>query len=179
MPNIFFISDTHFFDKEILTFFDHNNQRVRSFSSVEEMNETIVDNWNKVVSDQDTVYHLGDVFSTSSVSEEDFENLWFRLKGKKKLAIGNHDRKLGLFHSKSAKFNRYYFRDIQVWFKLKDKNIFASHDPKHISTLFNPAHPDKPYLNVHGHIHTLLLDGPYRNVCVENTRYTPINIEEI
>ena len=33
----------------------------RPFSSVEEMNQTIIDHWNEKVSPEDTVYHLGDI----------------------------------------------------------------------------------------------------------------------
>lgn len=52
--NIFFTSDTHFWHENIIKFCN------RPFSSVEEMNDTIIENWNKVVGENDIVFHLGD-----------------------------------------------------------------------------------------------------------------------
>ena len=62
MSNIFLISDTHFFDHEMLTYHTADGRKVREFTSVDEMNEHMVDCWNSVVGVSDTVYHLGDVF---------------------------------------------------------------------------------------------------------------------
>ena len=41
--NVFFTSDTHFWHENIIKFCN------RPFSSIEEMNDTIIENWNKVV----------------------------------------------------------------------------------------------------------------------------------
>jgi calcineurin-like phosphoesterase family protein len=51
---IYFTADTHF---------GHDRTRVlhkRPFDSVEDMNATLIRNWNSVVQTTDTVYHLGD-----------------------------------------------------------------------------------------------------------------------
>ena len=85
MSNIFVISDTHFGHKNILTFLNEDGSRVRDFSSLEEMDELIVENWNKTVSDQDIVYHLGDVYFGAG-----HQHLK-RLRGRKRLILGNHD----------------------------------------------------------------------------------------
>lgn len=50
----FFTSDTHFGHANIIRFCK------RPFENVEEMNEALIENWNKVVSDDDTVFHLGE-----------------------------------------------------------------------------------------------------------------------
>lgn len=52
--SIFFIGDTHFDHKNIIKYCH------RPFSDVAEMNETIKRNWNRAVSENDTVYFLGD-----------------------------------------------------------------------------------------------------------------------
>lgn len=80
----FFTSDTHFGHANIIRFCK------RPFENVEEMNEVLIENWNKVVSDDDTVFHLGDfAFGGSNVWKEIIP----RLKGHINLIIGNHDRK--------------------------------------------------------------------------------------
>lgn len=52
--NLFFTSDTHFFHEGIIKFC------TRPFESVEEMNETLIRNWNETVPKDGTVFHLGD-----------------------------------------------------------------------------------------------------------------------
>ena len=66
MKDIWLISDTHFGHENILSF-RHGGPdgpliRGNLFSSVEEMDECMIDQWNKYVKPGDKVYHLGDVF---------------------------------------------------------------------------------------------------------------------
>lgn len=76
--SIFFVSDTHFGHNNIISFCN------RPFASVQDMNERMVEGWNKTVRDNDVVYHLGDVaFNNYDCIE--------RLRGKIKLVPGNHD----------------------------------------------------------------------------------------
>ena len=51
---IFFTADTHFFHKNVIRYCN------RPFSSVAEMNDILIQNWNSVVNPGDIVYHLGD-----------------------------------------------------------------------------------------------------------------------
>ena len=50
----FFTSDHHFGHAKIIEYCK------RPFSSVEEMNQVMIDRWNEVVGPDDHVYHLGD-----------------------------------------------------------------------------------------------------------------------
>ena len=78
---IYFTSDTHFnHDKEFCW-------KIRGFNSVEEMNETIKNNWNNIVTEEDEVYLLGDVMLG------DYQkgiNIVSQLKGKIHIILGNH-----------------------------------------------------------------------------------------
>lgn len=78
----YFTSDLHFGHKNIIRFDN------RPFTSVEEMDETLINNWNKVVKDDDTVYILGDI---SWYNDEKTAEIFSKLKGHKVLIKGNHD----------------------------------------------------------------------------------------
>lgn len=76
----FFTSDTHFGHANIIRFCN------RPFRNVEEMNEALIENWNLVVSEDDTVFHLGDfAFGGSNV----WKSIIPRLNGHINLIIGN------------------------------------------------------------------------------------------
>lgn len=82
LPSKFYISDLHLGHKNILAFDN------RPFFSLEEMTETIISNWNSVVSKNDSVYVLGDMFWNNA----EIPIVLPRLNGVKYLIKGNHDR---------------------------------------------------------------------------------------
>lgn len=82
MGKIFYISDLHFGHKNILGYDG------RPFFTVAEMDKALIDNWNSVVKNGDTVYVLGDV---SWYNKEDQKNIVNQLNGFKILIYGNHD----------------------------------------------------------------------------------------
>lgn len=61
----------------------------RPFTSVEEMNRAIIDNWNETVTPEDEVWVLGD-FAMGRIADTLF--LARELAGNKTLVPGNHDR---------------------------------------------------------------------------------------
>ena len=79
----FFTSDTHFGHTNILTY------EKRPFKSVQEMDETIIKNWNNTVSSKDVVFFLGD-FCIKGNSNRYKE----RLNGQIIFIKGNHDKKV-------------------------------------------------------------------------------------
>jgi len=61
--NLYFVSDSHFSHENICsatTQWKDAGDAVRQFSSLEDMNRTIVDNINAVVGENDILFHLGD-----------------------------------------------------------------------------------------------------------------------
>ena len=161
--NYWFISDTHF---------QHQNIMLWSpgpCSSLEERDEMIIDNWNSVVKQGDYVYHLGDVFFGS---KQTFPSIWGRLKGSKRLIIGNHDDPM--YFAKGG-----FFKKMGLWKVWHDHNLLFTHVPVHPSTLPERLGSDRG-INVHGHTHQNgSPDGPYRSVCVELNNFTPVNLEEL
>jgi len=70
---VFFTSDTHFNHANIIDFCS------RPFKNVNEMNETLITNWNRVVGADDIVFHLGDFCLGGSA---EWTNVLNRLNGK-------------------------------------------------------------------------------------------------
>lgn len=157
----FVISDLHLGHKGILKY-------RTQFKTIEEHDNFIIDNWNKIVTPQDKVYVLGDV----CWKKKDLEKIKL-LKGKKILIAGNHDI-LG------AKNYLKVFKDIRgLWRK---DGVWLSHAPIHSREL-------RDCKNIHGHLHNkkvkeltwygLDIDDNYINVCCECVDYTPVEIKEL
>jgi calcineurin-like phosphoesterase family protein len=171
--DIWVTSDTHWNHANILNFKDDNDQLIRGsrFSSVQEMNEHMIDRWNSVVRPGDKVYHLGDVVFGDK--EGWMKTHWPRLMGQKRLIVGNHDN-VKLLASGD------WFSKVDLWRMFSEFGLLLTHVPVHPSTLGESRFDGETMVNVHGHIHQRSSpEGPYRCVCVEQTDYTPVNIEEL
>lgn len=82
MSEIYITSDTHFSHKKSFLW------EPRGFTCVKDMNEAIVENWNKIVKQDDKVYHLGDI----ALSDIDDALIYIKqLKGQIIWLRGNHD----------------------------------------------------------------------------------------
>jgi calcineurin-like phosphoesterase family protein len=169
----FVTADTHFGHTKSITFLTPTGELLRPFNSVEEMDELMVDNWNKVVHKKDTVYHLGDVVIPRSSLK-----LLDRLNGRKILIKGNHDRY-------SLKDYSAYFEDIRgANYRQGGSTFLGGLIMTHI-----PVHPDNlcgHYRgNVHGHLHCHLVmkdgepDDRYFNACVERNNFTPVELDRV
>jgi len=170
--DIWVVSDTHFGHANILNFTDSNTGlKVRpEFDTVEQMNECMIENWNSVVKQGDIVYHLGDVLFGD---KENFKVMWPKLKGSKRLIVGNHD---DIPFLSSGGF----FKKVLMWRMFPEFGLLMSHVPLHENSLWRGKDQDKQMVNVHGHIHqNPSPEGPYKCVCVEQINYTPVNIEEL
>lgn len=152
----FFISDLHFSDEryDIL---------VRPFSSLEEQHNTIINNWNKVVGEEDEVYVLGDV-SIDDIGLNEVRHL----NGRKILIKGNYDT------PRNEEILRFYFDVIHetgIELEIQGKKFYLNHYPE-------KAKSDK--FNLVGHVHgTWRIQKNMINVSVEAWNYTPVSETQI
>lgn len=138
---IYITSDLHFSHINILKYHSES----RPFSSIQEMNETIVKNWNNKVSKEDITYILGDVFMGGSLALENNLKYLNALNGSKCLIIGNHDDKF-LEHSEFIKcFDIVSYSEMLYY---KDKIFTMTHKPP-----LNKI-DDTIYYHLHGHTHS-------------------------
>lgn len=171
--NTFLIADTHFSHNGITKFLNSDGTKLRPWDNIEEMDEALVDNWNKVVTPKDKVYHLGDVVINRKALQ-----ILHRLNGEKVLIKGNHD----LFQLKEY---IPFFKDIRGSHKLD--NYLLTHIPVHPDSLARWANG-----NIHGHLHSgrvmkgcshnkevFVIDPQYYCVSVEHIDYTPIAFEDL
>lgn len=171
--SIFMVSDTHF---------GHNKNFIfepRGFTTIEEHDETIIQNWNSVVKPEDEVFHLGDVFLVDNGHGMECLN---RLNGHIHIIRGNHDSETRLELFKTSP------NVVEVcdgkFFHFKKFHFFLSHFPCLTSNL----DIDKPLfartLNLCGHSHTQdsFADwdkGTIFHVELDTNNCFPWNVEEI
>ena len=131
----FYISDWHYGHDNIIAFDN------RPFKSVEEMNQALIDNWNRVVKNEDTVYVLGDMFW---IKGKDAIPILKQLHGQKFLIKGNHDRcNDSEFLKQFAKVTEYYEVDDE------GRKVVLCHYP--IPCFKNHFYG---WYHLYGHVHT-------------------------
>lgn len=164
MHRQYFIADPHFSHHNVIIFEDDNGNIIRPFKSIEEMDNLIIDNINKVVRPMDKLYILGDV-----VMYRRMFPILDRIITKKRVLIrGNHD----IFKLKDY---LPYFKDVRAYKVMPKHGIIFSHVPIHPCQL-----EGRFTLNVHGHMHhNFIADKKYLNICPEIVGYNPISLEEI
>lgn len=159
-PKIFITSDLHLDHTNIIKYCK------RPFLNTEEMNRTLINNWNNTVRKKDTVYFLGDLAFGKGSKTTDY---WFKqLNGKIIFLKGNHDR------SNKIKF---YDNYILEYAGIK---FFLIHEPEKapkdwdgwiIYGHHHNNHPDKyPFMDKKNKI---------INISIELTKYRPVDINEI
>ena len=180
MPSVFLISDTHFGHAGVCRFThpDDPEVKLRPWDNADEMDEEMIRRWNDRVRPTDKVYHLGDVV----INRKALKTL-HRLNGDKVLIRGNHD----IFPDVEY---REYFRELRAYHVIN--GMILSHIPVHEASIGRFG------VNIHGHLHasrvkqargvdaktgTILYgtetDVRYHCVCVEQTDFAPILLEDV
>lgn len=185
----FFISDLHFGHKNII----HYQKDTRKFMTVEEMDNHMIECWNKVVYKKDRVYVIGDFSFYRDI--EKTKEILSKLNGNKILIRGNHD----LFTSKQ--YIEAGFEDVrdELLIKLSNKKrVLLKHYPYYNYKLFNQIkdylklrknswrnyytfYPiNKGFWHIHGHHHGgERVIGKEINVNVDSWNFKPVSESEI
>lgn len=157
-----FTSDQHFGHRNIIEYCN------RPWKDIHEMNQGIIDNWNSVVSTEDTIFVVGDVFLCSPGQAKEIIS---QLNGKKILIRGNHDRSIETM--KGVGFAEVYSK---LTIQLQDgRQALLSHKPITWNQFRNEAN-----LLIHGHHHHGNVVNGYRvNACVDLWDYRPFSEDQL
>lgn len=160
---IFFCSDTH------LGHFNIIDYCKRPFKTVQEMDSTIIRNWNERVKKEDTVFFLGDFClkkSTEAPEGNTFDHYRSQLNGNIIFIAGNHDKN----NNTPAIIDEMVIRH-------GGQRIYLTHNPKYIKEDYK--------LNFCGHVHEkwqfkkIGRKSFAVNLSVEQWNYRPVSINEI
>lgn len=160
MSETYFTSDLHFGHINIIKYCN------RPFGSVEDMNSTIIENWNSVVKKGDTVYHLGDF----SFGDKDPYHWLDKLNGNIILLQGNHDRKF----NKALGHGAIILKEKEYMIDVDGVLVLISHYPPkenrdlHGVYLYGHTHKDVTPNNVWAH-----------HVGCDDWNFTPQTLKQI
>ena len=163
---LFAVADLHLGHKNIMKFCPDS----RPFSSIEEMNEAIINRHNSLVSPEDTTYMLGDIAFCSGSEAARMLN---RMNGKKILIIGNHDKA----NLKQPSF-RAAFEDIYDYLEVKVNGVKVCmmHYPL---AVWNERHYGS--ICTHGHVHgkSSGVSGRIKDVGLDTNNCYPYRLEDV
>jgi len=117
--NTWFISDTHFGHTNVIKYSN------RPYATVQEMDESIILNWQQNVRPNDYIFHLGDM---GMLDTDRLRKIIMRLPGQKYWIKGNHDKRTKFNQVRDLFVGIYDYLEIDV----SDKNIINS-DPHRAS----------------------------------------------
>jgi calcineurin-like phosphoesterase family protein len=169
---VYFTADTHFYHENIIRYCN------RPFKNVEEMNETIIANWNSVVRPVDCVYVIGDfIFGSPKKQIERLKEVVKRLKGNIFLIKGSHDRlesyQPSLLGDDAERFH--IFEDRLVTISIENQEIVLCH---YALRVWPKSHYGAWHL--YGHSHGRLGDwGKSLDVGVDCWNFRPLSFFDI
>ncbi|MBC2714976.1 MAG: hypothetical protein HF978_06665 [Desulfobacteraceae bacterium] len=156
---ILVIADTHF---------GHRSLAEEYQSRPPDFENKIIRNWQKMVSKDDLVVHLGDVVVGKAT---DWSSAIPSLPRRKVLVIGNHDKKTLSWYMA----NGFDFCCLDFFWEIFGLKVLFTHEPKNIG-LFD--------LNIHGHLHLgrhreYECDERHYLFAMEKTSYQPRPLKSI
>ena len=171
---IYFTSDPHYWHRKVIEYCN------RPFETVEDMNITLMNYYNSIVTNADTVYFLGDFAfaGTKKIAE-----ILRELKGNKILILGNHD-----YQVKAARWKELGFKEVYNSFTLEHNGFIfkmshfpwkgSAHDKRNYTQLEKDM--SKGTFLLHGHVHnTWKTKYNMINVGVDVWGLKPVSLDTI
>lgn len=158
---IYFTSDWHIGHQNIIEYCK------RPFPTADKMKHFILSNYNKTVTQEDTVYFLGDLAIVGPAQKNFIYTFIHSLPGTKHLILGNHD-KLDAFD-----YEEVGFKTVHTALDIGD--YILVHDPAKVIV-------DHTKRWLCGHVHTLFKknrNGNVLNVGVDQWGFFPVSMEEV
>ena len=183
---LFFTSDTHYAHSNICsatTNWDGASNLTREFNSLDHMNDTLVNNINNMVGEDDILIHLGDFSFGGFDKIQEFRD---RIVCKNiHLVLGNHDHHI----ERNKEGVQDLFSSVQNYLRLEvrrpinkattEKFIFVCmHYP-----IASWHDMNQGVIHLHGHVHLpyhlRLADGKAMDVGVDGNELEPISMDEV
>ncbi len=158
---IYFTADFHFLHDKIIIYCK------RPFGNARHMQSVIIKNYNNIVTDDDTVYILGDLTIAGPNYRWAVQKLIQQLGGRKHLILGNHDEFDPFTYVKMG------FESVHTGLWLEKHDLYLTHDPANAI-----VDMDKTWLCGHIHQHWKQISNTI-NVGVDVWDFQPVSIEEI
>lgn len=164
---IWFTSDTHFGHNAII------KHCKRPWIDTRSMDADLIKIWNKLITPEDTVYHLGD-FSCNRKDWREDKEILLQLNGKKYLILGNHD-------------NPAYARKCTGWEQIyNDYTLKLHHNNEYVKIVlshFPMREWDSFYYgayHLYGHVHNNI-PGYCRSmdVGIDGNNYMPYTLDQV
>lgn len=183
---LFFTSDTHYAHSNICsatTNWTESSNLTRIFNSLEKMNDTLVNNINNMVGEDDILIHLGDFSFGGFDKIQEFRD---RILCKNiHLVLGNHDHHI----ERNKEGVQELFSSVQNYLRLEvrrpinkattEKFIFVCmHYP-----IASWHDMNQEVIHLHGHVHLpyhlRLAEGKAMDVGVDGNELEPISMDEV
>ncbi len=161
---IWFSADYHLSHENIMKYCH------RPFKTVEEMNDTILNNVKNLVKPKDILYFLGDLSFNAKIAREtliELKTLGLEIH----FVLGNHD------HNNIVKIAEEYCTSVSILkdIKIQDQLITLCH---YAMRVWNKSHFNAWQLYGHSHGEVPPL-GKQHDVGVDNNNFKPVSYEEL
>ncbi len=165
--NIWFTGDQHYYHSQILYYENRPFSRL-PHSQYPDHEESLIENHNRFVGEDDICYHLGDLSFLTGSKVNKLEKIVPRLNGRNVLILGNHDE------AKPFTYVKFGFESVHTSLILPfDNRFILCHDPA-------CSIVDKESTWIVGHVHGLFtIQGHCINVGVDVWNYEPVHFDTI